>query len=84
MNAEHKDIKEINVLGKSCPFPLIALAREVPTAAPGSHIRVIGNDPIFEPSVVDFCREGGHEVISIEREGKNVTVLFKVGGPAHE
>lgn len=71
--------KDINVLGKSCPIPLITLAKEVNACSKGQVIRVIGNDPIFEPSVVDFCREGGHKVIDISREGRKATIIFMVG-----
>lgn len=40
--------RDINVVGKACPMPLIALAKEVRTMARGQTVRVTGNDPIFE------------------------------------
>lgn len=71
--------KEINVVGKACPMPLIALAREVRTMQQGQTVRIIGNDPIFEESIVEFCREGRHEIMETKREGKRVSMVIKVG-----
>jgi len=70
--------REINVVGKACPMPLISLAREVRTMTSGQTVQITGNDPIFEPSVLEFCREGCHEVLSNARDGKVVTIVLKV------
>lgn len=68
--------KEINVVGKACPMPLIALAREVRNMHKGQSVQIKGNDPIFEDSIVEFCREGGHEIIETTQEGKEVTIVL--------
>jgi TusA-related sulfurtransferase len=70
--------KEINVVGKACPLPLIMLAKEVRGMRAGQTVRITGNDPIFESSVVEFCREGQHPILETQREGKTVTILLKV------
>jgi len=70
--------KDINVVGKACPMPLIALAREVRNLKQGQIVRIMGNDPIFEESIVEFCREGGHEIVETTREGKTVSMVIKV------
>ncbi len=75
--AENK-VKIINVTGKVCPLPLISLAKEVRTMQKGQDVCIIGDDPIFEESIVDFCREGDHEILAINREGKKVTFTFKM------
>ena len=62
--------KEINVIGKACPLPLISLARETQHLAKGQRILITGNDPIFEESVVAFCQERFHEVLETTREGR--------------
>jgi tRNA 2-thiouridine synthesizing protein A len=74
MNAD----KMIDVTGKVCPLPLITMAKEVRTMQKGQALRIVGDDPIFEESVVDFCREGGHELLETHREGKQVTIVFQV------
>jgi TusA-related sulfurtransferase len=70
--------KELDVLGKACPRPLITVAKEVNTMQKGQLLRIIGNDPIFEVTILDFCREGGHEVLETIRDGKKVSITFKV------
>ena len=70
--------KEINVVGKACPIPLISLAREVRGMHRGQIVRIIGNDPIFESSVVDCCQERGYTILETTRDGKTVTIVFAV------
>lgn len=74
--------KDLDVVGKSCPLPLIVVAKEVRALKTGQLLRITGNDPIFETSIVDFCREGGHEVLETSRDGKKVSITFKVGAAA--
>jgi tRNA 2-thiouridine synthesizing protein A len=69
---------EINVVGKACPIPLITLAKEVRNLEQGQTVRITGNDPIFEESIVEFCREGCHEIMETKREGKTVTMIITV------
>ena len=70
--------KDIDVVGNACPMPLIALAREVRKLQPGQIVRITGNDPIFEESIVEFCREGGHGILETTREGKVVCLVIKI------
>ncbi len=70
--------KYLDVVGKACPIPLITVAKEVRTMRKGQLLRIIGNDPIFETTILDFCREGGHEVQETIRDGKKVSITFKV------
>jgi tRNA 2-thiouridine synthesizing protein A len=65
-------------MGKVCPLPLITLAKEIRTMQKGQMISIVGNDPIFEDSVIDFCRERGHVLLDTHREGKKVTIVFQV------
>ncbi len=69
--------REINVTGKVCPGPLIALAKEVRRLEKGALLRVTGDDPLFEESVLDFCKEGDHEIIETKREGKRVSIVLQ-------
>jgi len=70
--------KDLDVVGKACPIPLITVAREVRTMKKGQLLRITGNDPIFEATILDFCREGGHEVRETSRDGKKVSIIFEV------
>ena len=70
--------KDINVVGKACPIPLISLAREVRGMNKGQVVRITGNDPIFESSVVDFCQERGHTILETTRNGRTATLVFTI------
>ena len=70
--------KDIDVVGKACPIPLITVAREVRTMKKDQLLRIIGNDPLFEITIIDFCREGEHEILETVRDGKKVSIVFKV------
>ena len=70
--------RDINVIGKACPMPLIALAKEVRTMHQGQIVRITGNDPIFEETIAEFCREGRHEIMETNHAGKTVSMLIKV------
>ena len=70
--------KDLDVVGKACPIPLITVAKEVRAMEKGQVLRIIGNDPLFEVTIIDFCREGCHEVQETTREGKKVCITFVV------
>lgn len=70
--------KDIDVVGKACPIPLISLAKEVRGMQKGQVVRIIGNDPIFESSVVDCCQERGFSILETTRDGKTVTIILAI------
>jgi tRNA 2-thiouridine synthesizing protein A len=78
--ASDVDLK-LDVCGVCCPLPLIQLAKTVKGLAQGKLFDVIGNDPIFEPSVRDFCQANGHDIVSVTHaDDRRVTVRIRVGG----
>jgi TusA-related sulfurtransferase len=70
--------REIDVVGKACPIPLIALAKEVRTMLPGQTVSIRGNDPIFQQSVEELCRSRGIAIREATREGKVVTMILQL------
>ncbi len=70
--------KDIDVIGKACPMPLITLAREVRAMKQGQTVRITGNDPIFEESIVEFCREGNHQIMETNRQGRTVSMVITI------
>jgi TusA-related sulfurtransferase len=70
--------KDINVVGKACPLPLIALAKEVRNLTKGQVVKITGNDPIFEESVIEFCTEGNHKIMETNHEGRTVSIVLVV------
>lgn len=71
----------LDVRGVCCPLPLIHLAKAAKLLAPGETIEIMGNDPIFETTVRDYCRENGHDVLEVKPAGSGgVSILIRVGG----
>ncbi len=78
-----QDVKRIDVCGVCCPLPLIKLAQTVNTLEPGREFEIIGNDPIFESSVRDYCAVNGHVILEVKPgEGRRLTIRIRVGGPS--
>lgn len=70
----------LDVMGVCCPLPLIQIAQSVRTLKRGQTLEIIGNDPIFEASIRDFCRAGGHDVLEVTpRDNHGVSMLIRVG-----
>ncbi len=70
-----------DVSGTCCPVPLIQLAQSVRELRPGQTLEITGNDPIFEPSVRDFCQAHGHAVLEAAAGANHsVRILIRVGG----
>jgi len=69
--------REIDVTGKVCPSPLIALAKEIRRLEKGALLRITGDDPLFEDSVLNFCKEGEHKIVETTREGKQVSIVLQ-------
>jgi TusA-related sulfurtransferase len=71
----------LDVCGVCCPMPLIQLAKAVKDLDPGQTIEVVGNDPIFESSVQDFCQANGHAILDVRSDNDHrVFILIRIGG----
>ena len=70
--------KELDVSGTSCPLPLIRVRQAVRALQTGSILRVTGDDPIFEESIVDLCNESEFTVLEIIKLGRKVTILIQM------
>lgn len=71
---------KLDVCGVCCPLPLIQLSQAISKLDPGQVIEAIGNDPIFETSIRDFCQVNGHTILEV-RMGKDrrVTIFIRRG-----
>lgn len=69
--------EEVDVKGKVCPMPLIALNKQVGKMEKNRLLRIIGDDPLFEEAVLDFCKEKQHEVLENKRDGRKVSIVLR-------
>lgn len=71
----------LDVSGTCCPVPIIQLAKTVQQMTPGQTLEVIGNDPLFESAVRDFCQARGYALLGVTPgEGRSVCVVLRIGG----
>ncbi len=71
----------LDVRGVCCPLPLIMLSKQVRELGPGQRLEIIGNDPIFESSIRDFCQANGHALLEVRPEAnRQVSIVIRVGG----
>jgi tRNA 2-thiouridine synthesizing protein A len=60
---------EVDARGLLCPLPILRLARALHRAPAGAVALLLATDPVAVEDVNVFCREEGHELLSLEREG---------------
>lgn len=71
----------LDVSGVCCPIPLIQMGKAMLELKPGQTLQVVGNDPIFETAVRDFCLANGHTLLETTAgDHYNITMLIRVGG----
>jgi TusA-related sulfurtransferase len=58
-------VKQLDVTGICCPWPLVRLAQTVREMRPGEHLCITGNDPLLQSSVTDYCKAQGHTLVEI-------------------
>ena len=71
--------KKIDVRGSSCPMPLVQLAKAVGGLEESESIEIIGDDPIFELGIREFCEARGFVVERSEVNGREVRLELRPG-----
>jgi len=56
----------IDARGKSCPLPIVLIAKALREAAPGTRLTVQTNDRTFPEDVKAWCRKTGHDLLSFD------------------
>ena len=67
---------EVDATGLLCPLPVLRARKRIRALAPGQVLRLIATDPAALIDVPHFCREAGHEILSMdERETDRVWLI---------
>jgi len=59
----------IDAKGKSCPLPIVLLAKAVRSRSPGETQVVVADDRAFPGDVEAWCRKTGNELVSLRDKG---------------
>ena len=73
MNADSK----LDVTGLTCPMPLIQIYQAANSLTPGQTLGIMGDDPIFEESIRDFCAEHGFDILDVSQADRCVTIVIQ-------
>lgn len=55
---------DVDSRGSLCPQPIIDIARTARTAAGGTRVRLLADDPAADADVPAWCRMRGHALLS--------------------
>ncbi|MES1186507.1 MAG: sulfurtransferase TusA family protein [Myxococcales bacterium] len=68
----------LDARGKSCPMPIVLLAKALRDAGRGSQMTVRADDRAFPEDVKAWCRKTGNELVSLDnRPGYYEAVIRK-------
>ena len=70
--------KKINVMGETCPVPLVEMRKAVRKASKGDVIVVTGDHPPSKEEIPMAVEALGMELLGIEEEGERWTIRIKV------
>jgi tRNA 2-thiouridine synthesizing protein A len=58
----------VDARGKSCPMPIVLIAKALRDAATGARLIVQADDRAFPEDVRAWCKKMGHELVSLENK----------------
>ena len=70
-------METLDVCGISCPGPIMAIRKQLPSLSPGQQLAVKASDPGFYNDFPAFCRVGGLTVVSCVKENGIVTGVLQ-------
>jgi TusA-related sulfurtransferase len=69
--------RDVSTMGSSCPMPLVKVTNEVNQMQPGQVLKVIGDDPLFEEGLRDFCVARNLKLIDVMYEDDRTTAWIE-------
>jgi len=59
--------KRLDVRGKSCPIPVLEVAKAIKEVEVGDVLEVYATDPAADPDIRAWAKRMGHEVVASEK-----------------
>ena len=69
----------IDLRGLKCPLPALFARRALARAEPGDEIEVTADDPLAAIDIPHMCRQEGHTVVSVNRNGAVTRLVLRRG-----
>jgi TusA-related sulfurtransferase len=70
-------ILRVDVVGETCPVPLIEVRKAIRKAQPGDVIEVTGTHPSSKKEIPMAVEASGWKVIDLKEEGDQWTILIQ-------
>jgi TusA-related sulfurtransferase len=68
----------LDARGKSCPMPIVLVAKALRNAKPGDSLTVQADDRAFPEDIKAWCKKTGHELVSLDsKPGYHEAVIKK-------
>jgi TusA-related sulfurtransferase len=84
MSKEAKCV-EVNVIGETCPVPLVEMRKAIRTATQGQTVKILGTHPASKKEIPMAAEELGLEVVDISDEDDMWTITLRIpGDDSHE
>jgi tRNA 2-thiouridine synthesizing protein A len=58
----------LDARGKSCPMPIVLIAKALRDASAGARLTIQADDRAFPEDVRAWCRKTGHELVSLDNK----------------
>ena len=69
--------KKLDCIGLYCPEPVFRTRMELDELQIGEVLEVVADDPAAESDIKSLVKYLEQEILSIKKEGNNVTILIK-------
>ncbi len=71
-------VKKINVLGETCPVPLVETRKAIRSASEGDIIEVTGSHSASKEEIPMAVEEMGLELLEVSDEGENWKIRIRI------
>ncbi len=72
-------IKELDLKGLNCPLPILRIKQTIAGMEGGEVLTVMGTEPSTERELKIFCRQGGHELLNLQKMPKSFIYTLRKG-----
>jgi TusA-related sulfurtransferase len=71
---------EVDVIGETCPVPLVQMRKAVRKAAPGQTVKILGTHPASKKEIPMAAQELGLDILDISGEDDMWVITLRIPG----
>lgn len=79
VSADAEATLKVNAIGLQCPGPIVKAYKNLETLKDGDILEISASDPGFEKDVKTWAKNGGHQIISLEKDNQNIIAKIQKG-----